>query len=108
MEFSRQNYKSIMLHTADKYLKWKRKDIPTEAVLKACQQFHSKNSFLNRKAPWKFLLEEFKAPVNVIYSAMERDFNKGYLEYGVSLRTSWLTKEGEQFLKERENEKIKN
>ena len=44
------------------------------------------------------LAEETRAPEKLIYSAMERDYNNGYIEFGVSIRTGWLTEKGESYL----------
>jgi len=49
---------------------------------------------------WQYIQKETGAPEKVIYAAMEREDNRGLLEWGVSLRTAWLTKEGEQRLKQ--------
>jgi len=38
-------------------------------------------------------------PINVIETAMLRSLNRGLIEYGVSLRTAWLTDAGREFLK---------
>lgn len=73
----------------------KRSDIPTRAVLMACHKFHNDDDL----APWKILMDEFNAPQKVIYAAMEREVSKGHLDYGVSLRTAWVTPKGYEFLK---------
>jgi hypothetical protein len=33
-------------------------------------------------------------PAKVVYRAMERAYSRGYIEYGVSLRSGWLTEKG--------------
>ena len=73
----------------------KRSDIPTKAVLIACHRFHNGDEL----APWEILMDEFDAPEKVVYAAMEREDNKGRIDYGVSLRTAWVTREGYEFLK---------
>ena len=75
----------------------KRKDIPTYYVLMACHKFHSEKDVF-RPGPWQILMDQFNAPEKVVYAAMERDFKKGYIEYGVSLRTGWVTEEGYEYL----------
>lgn len=40
------------------------------------------------------LVMETGAPLKVVYAAVERTFGRGYLDYGVSLRTAWLTDKG--------------
>ena len=74
----------------------KRSDIPTIAVLKACDSFHNGNA----PAPLEALMDEFGAPENVVYAAMEREDDKGLIDYGVSLRTAFLTKKGYDYLEE--------
>lgn len=76
--------------------KIKRKDIPTKSVLIACHEFHKNKE----DAPWRQLVKKFNAPEKVVYAAMERDYDKGLLEYGVSLRTAWVTDEGYKWLQE--------
>lgn len=39
-------------------------------------------------------------PDKVVLSKMMKLVDKGYLEYGVSLRTAWVTAEGEKYWKE--------
>lgn len=73
----------------------KRKDISTKDVLIACHKFHNGDE----KAPWQILMDEFNAPEKVVYAAMKRDEKKGLIDYGVSLRTAWVTTEGYEFLK---------
>lgn len=73
----------------------KRSDIPTKAVLLACHRFYNGDEL----APWEILVSEFNAPEKVVYAAMEREYNKGFIEYGTTLRTSWVTSEGYEFLK---------
>lgn len=40
----------------------------------------------------------------VIYRCYERAYSRGYLDYGVTLRTAWLTDKGEQLLKNQKPE----
>jgi hypothetical protein len=37
-------------------------------------------------------------PIKVCERAMERAYRRGLIEYGVSLRSGWLTEEGEALL----------
>lgn len=39
-------------------------------------------------------------PFKVVFSAMERTFDRGYLEYGTSLRGAWLEPKGQDLLTE--------
>jgi len=73
----------------------KRSDIPTKSVLMACHRFHNRGGL----APWQILMAEFSAPEKVVYAAMERENGKGRIDYGVSLRTGWVTPDGYEFLK---------
>ena len=54
----------------------------------------------NREGPWAYeaLAAETGECEKVCYRAMERACDRGYLEYGTSLRTAWLTPEGEALL----------
>jgi len=44
--------------------------------------------------PYEFLQLWTDQPKKVCYRAMERAFDRGYIEYGVSLRAGWLTEKG--------------
>jgi hypothetical protein len=43
------------------------------------------------------LMEATGQPEKVVYRAMERAYNRGYIEYGVSMRSGWLTEKGQAF-----------
>lgn len=73
----------------------KRKDIPTKLVIQSCLEAHQENNF---KMSWEIIKEKINAPKKVIYAAMERDIDNGYLECGVTSRTAWPTKKGIKFL----------
>lgn len=74
------------------------KDISDVQVCRAVKAFRDRD--LDLPWPYEALAEETGQPEKVCYRAMERADRRGYLEYGVSLRTSWLTEEGEQLLKD--------
>lgn len=44
--------------------------------------------------PYDILVEWTGEPWKVCWRAMERAVDRGYIEYGVSLRTGWPTKKG--------------
>ena len=49
------------------------------------------------------------APEKVVWSAIERDSDRGLLDYGTSLNGAWLTDKGKEYLKkeiENENKNI--
>lgn len=71
------------------------KDIPIEEVLIQQQKWWD-----NKSLPFTYeVLAEKYGSEKLVYKKMEQLDNLGYLEYGVSLRTAWLTKKGEEFLK---------
>jgi len=55
----------------------------------------------NKDGPWSYeiLQKETGECFKVCYRALERASKRGYLECGVSLRTSWLTDKGKELLK---------
>lgn len=74
--------------------RWKRSDISDVDVCRATVQFqdreHGECVFIDA-----ILAKNFPGcPENVIYSAMERAEGRRLIEYGTSLRTSWLTETG--------------
>ena len=60
-----------------------------DAVLDAAAQRYS-------NWPYELLSMRTGEPEKVCFRAMERAFDHGLLEYGVSLRTAWLTESGEE------------
>jgi hypothetical protein len=86
-----------------------RKDISDYQVLlayKACRS--AINNHKNGIDIWpeQLLSEVMKQHVKVCYRAMERACDRGYIEYGVSLRSGWITEEGMKLLAEKWAEKV--
>lgn len=52
--------------------------------------------------PYEILSRKLGQPEKVCYRAMERANNRGYIEYGVSLRSGWLSDLGEKLLRDYE------
>jgi hypothetical protein len=79
----------------------KRRDITDQMVCQAVADWRSEDIW-NRYHLGGFieglLMERTGAPLKVVMSAMERTDRRGYIDYGVSLRTAWLTDTGEQLL----------
>lgn len=50
--------------------------------------------------PYIILMRETGECMKVCYAAMERACRHGLIEYGVSLRTGWLTDKGNDLIKE--------
>lgn len=77
--------------------KWQRKDITTEQVLWACEyrdlNKHKEILFLT-----DLLCEATGAPEKVVVRALERENRNGMIEYGVSLRTAWMTDKGKEYM----------
>lgn len=71
----------------------KRKDITTKMVLSAYLESKKINKF-----PHEIIQENTGYPLKVIWSAIERDLDNDYIEYGVSMRTGWLTEKGLEYL----------
>lgn len=71
------------------------KDISDKQVCEAVK-FSKENDF----TPWPYeiLAKVTGQPEKVCCRAIERACDRGYLDYGVSLRTAWLTDKGESLL----------
>lgn len=78
-----------------------RKDITDLMVVKAVSECKKSNS---SSWPYEILSTLANENEKVCYRAMERCHGRGYLEYGVSLRTAWLSEKGRELM---ENEKDK-
>lgn len=74
-----------------------RKDISDREVVQAAQAFTKDNRepcvFVNER-----LHNETGEPLKVCQSAMSRASNRGYIDYGVSIRSAWPTEEGLQLI----------
>ena len=74
----------------------KKSDITTMMVLEACISYKLKKGI----SPYMILSVQTKAGSMLIISAMERDVDKGYIEYGTSILKAWPTKKGMEYLTE--------
>jgi hypothetical protein len=70
--------------------RWKRSDISERLVLEVYSR-----PFDDRYPVEEVLTRETGAPEKVVWSAMQRECDRGHVEYGVNLRGGWLTEEGE-------------
>lgn len=48
--------------------------------------------------PYDILILAYNAPFKVCYRAMERAHRRGYIDYGVSLRSGWVTPKGKAYV----------
>lgn len=60
-----------------------------------CQAYHDSSLGV---WPYDLLHERTKECLKVCYSAMERAYTRGYIGYGVSLRSGWLTEKGKYLI----------
>ena len=72
-----------------------RKNITDLQVLLALEKWKQDN-----RGPWAYetLAAETGECEKVCYRAMERAYDRGLLDYGVSLRTAWITQKGHDLL----------
>lgn len=82
------------------------KDIPDELVCWAYVAYKQHLKPLGKSSTSSLLppeiLEKWTGQhSNVCYRACERACDRGLIEFGVSLRTGWLTEKGEALLKEK-------
>ena len=73
------------------------KDISIKTILEQQQQWQDNNDL---SFTYEILSKKYNCSEKLIYKKMEKLVDKDYLEYGVSLRTAWLTEKGLKFLKE--------
>jgi hypothetical protein len=78
----------------------KRSDISDYEVCKAYVEMRKNwnGAEGNFAYPYDILSARFKCPEKVVYRAMERTYDRGLIECGVSLRTGWVTSKGETLL----------
>lgn len=70
--------------------------------LMVCQAYQDRQP---TELPYDLLMQRTGECLKVCYRAMERAHGRGYIEYGVSLRSGWLTDKGKQLLKENMTQK---
>ncbi len=75
---------------------WKRADITDQMVIVAYNDAARMNEHAERigaphTLPYELLMEVLGCPFKVAYAAMIRAADRGFIEYGVSLRTGWIT-----------------
>ncbi|MEM9354618.1 MAG: hypothetical protein AAGB04_00260 [Pseudomonadota bacterium] len=71
------------------------KDITDRQVLLAYQEAKQQRKVV---FPYQILMRDTGQCQKVCYRAMERAANRGLIEYGVSLRSGWITDEGRKLL----------
>ncbi len=77
--------------------KLKRRDIND---LHVCEAYRRKREvYSDMKFADEILAEFTGAPIKVARAAMERACDRGYVEYGTSLRSGWITEKGLRLLK---------
>jgi len=88
--------------------KLKRSDIPTVQVLKACDIAHRINEVTapGFACAFKIISAKTQYPKKIILAAMQREYDQGNIDYGVSLATAWITPKGKQKLQEIKNELV--
>lgn len=76
-----------------------RKDISDELVCLAYAEYLAMYRRGGRSLfPYEILAMWTGEPEKVCSSAMKRAFDRGYIEYGVSLRSGWLTEKGKALI----------
>lgn len=72
----------------------KRSDISNIEVCQAVAEYQR----VQGNFPYEILARKFNCSEKLAYSACERAEKKDLIDYGVSLRTGWLTEKGKQLL----------
>lgn len=72
----------------------KRSDITDIDVCLAVEEYQKEKNLY----PYELLADKFNCDEKLAYSACERAFNHDLIDYGVSLRTGWLTEKGKQLI----------
>lgn len=50
--------------------------------------------YADGSAPWRRLAERYHVPEKVVYAKMEKLYDRGLIDFGVSLRTGWPSDRG--------------
>ena len=71
------------------------KDIGDKQVCLAYKEFERQTLLIKTyEWPYEILMRITGQPFKVCYRAMERACKRGFIDYGVSLRSGWLTSAG--------------
>lgn len=62
-----------------------------------CKAYQERKPF-DKEWAYEILAKRFDVPEIVAYRACERAEKRGYLDYGTSLRSGWLTDKGKELL----------
>ncbi len=74
---------------------WKTADITDAMVVTAYNDANRLGGAERNVFAYDILCGVLGCPEKVAYAAMERAADRGFIEYGVSLRTGWITPKGE-------------
>lgn len=76
------------------------KDITDKQVCQSYKEYQDEISNNNYGCLWPYerLMQQTGECLKVCYRACERADDRGYIEYGVSLRSGWLTDKGKELL----------
>jgi hypothetical protein len=66
-----------------------------------CEAYIKSKELNLEKYPYEILSEQTGEHPKVCYRAMERASRRGFVDYGCSLRTGWVTPQGEALLNEK-------
>jgi hypothetical protein len=78
------------------------KDISDKQVVEAflvCGAYNTANPVEHWVNPQEALSARTGQPLKVCRAAIDRAFNRGYIDYGVSLLRGWVTEKGKELLK---------
>ena len=76
------------------------KDITDKQVLEAVREAQAVRDAETCLWPYELLVKWTGQPEKVCFRCMERAVGRGYLDYGVSLRTAWITDKGKKLILE--------
>ena len=74
----------------------KRQDISNIEVCKAYARYAKER----KEWPYEILAKKFECEEKLAYAACKRASDKGLIEYGVSLRSGWLSEKGWDLLEQ--------
>lgn len=78
------------------------KDICDRQVVEAfivCEEHNNSNPVEHWVNPQEALSARTGQPLKVCRAAIDRAFDRGYIDYGVSLLRGWVTEKGKELLK---------
>jgi hypothetical protein len=74
------------------------KNVPVECILICCHKFHNPEEPNVLVSSLERIITALDIPERLAYKAMYKADQRGFIEYGTSIRGAWVTQKGYEFM----------